>query len=172
MRSRGANITDIVILVVAADDGVKPQTEEAISHAKAAGVPIVVAINKMDTEGADPEKVKSELSAKEIVPEDWGGDTQCIQISALRGDGVEDLLEAVSLESEVLDLKAFIKGPAHGVVLDSSTEKGQGAVATVLVKEGTLKISDYVLIGEQTKRIRSLLDENGKQLKLEWTGLE
>ncbi len=165
VRARGANSTDIVILVVAADDGLQPQTEEAISHAKAAGVPIVVAINKMDTEGADPEKVKSELSAKEIVPEDWGGDTQCIQISALRGDGVEDLLEAVSLESEVLDLKAFIKGPAHGVVLDSSTEKGQGAVATVLVKEGTLKISDYVLIGEQTKRIRSLLDENGKQLK-------
>ena len=165
VRARGANSTDIVILVVAADDGLQPQTEEAISHAKAAGVPMVVAINKMDTEGADPEKVKSELSAKEIVPEDWGGDTQCIQISALRGDGVEDLLEAVSLESEVLDLKAFIKGPAHGVVLDSSTEKGQGAVATVLVKEGTLKISDYVLIGEQTKRIRSLLDENGKQLK-------
>ena len=165
VRARGANSTDIVILVVAADDGLQPQTEEAISHAKAAGVPMVVAINKMDTEGADPEKVKSELSAKEIVPEDWGGDTQCIPISALRGDGVEDLLEAVSLESEVLDLKAFIKGPAHGVVLDSSTEKGQGAVATVLVKEGTLKISDYVLIGEQTKRIRSLLDENGKQLK-------
>jgi len=165
VRARGANSTDIVILVVAADDGLQPQTEEAISHTKAAGVPVVVAINKMDTEGADPEKVKSELSAKEIVPEDWGGDTQCVEISALKGDGVEDLLEAVSLQAEVLDLKAFFKGPAHGVVLDSSIEKGQGAVATVLVKEGTLKLSDYVLIGEQTKRIRSLLDENGKQLK-------
>ena len=165
VRARGANSTDIVILVVAADDGLQPQTEEAISHTKAAGVPMVVAINKMDTEGADPEKVKSELASKEVVPEDWGGETQCIQISALKGDGVESLLEAVSLEAEVLDLKAFYNGPAHGVVLDSSTEKGQGAVATVLVKEGTLKISDYVLIGEQTKRIRSLLDENGNQLK-------
>ena len=165
VRARGANSTDIVILVVAADDGLQPQTEEAISHTKAAGVPMVVAINKMDTEGADPEKVKTELSNKEIIPEDWGGDTQCVQISALKGEGIENLLESVSLEAEVLDLKAFKEGPAHGVVLDSSTEKGQGAVATVLVKEGTLKMGDFVLIGEQTKRVRNLLDENRTQLK-------
>ena len=166
VRARGANSTDLVVLVVAADDGVKPQTEEAIDHAKAAGVPIIVALNKMDTEGADPEKVKTELSEREVIPEDWGGQVQFVQVSALKGEGIDKLLEAISLEAEVLELRAYHKGPAHGVVLDSSTEKGKGAVATVLVQEGTLQAGDRVLVGEQTQRIRSLLDENSKQIKL------
>ena len=164
VRARGANSTDIVILVVAADDGLQPQTEEAISHAKAADVPIVVAVNKMDREEADIEKVKTELSNKELIPEDWGGQTQFLPISALKGDGIEELLEAVSLEAEVLDLKAHHDGPAFGVVLDSTTEVGKGAVATVLVQKGTLKKGDMILVGEQTKRVRSLVDENGKVL--------
>jgi translation initiation factor IF-2 len=162
VRARGANSTDIVILVVAADDGLQPQTEEAISHAKAAGVPIVVAVNKMDREEADIEKVKTELSNKELIPEDWGGQTQFLPISALKGDGIKELLEAVSLEAEVLELKAHHKGPAFGVVLDSTTEVGKGAVATILVQKGTLKKGDMILVGEQTKRVRSLVDENGK----------
>jgi len=165
VRARGANSTDIVILVVAADDGLQPQTEEAISHANAAEVPIIVAVNKIDLEGADLERVKNELSSKELVPEDWGGKTQFISVSALKGEGIDALLEAVSLEAEVLELKAHHKGPAHGVVLDSSTEKGKGAVATVLVQEGTLKAGDMILVGEQTKKIRSLVDENSKSLK-------
>ena len=165
VRARGANSTDIVILVVAADDGLQPQTEEAISHANAAEVPIIVAVNKIDLEGADLERVKNELSSKELVPEDWGGNTQFISVSALKGEGIDALLEAVSLEAEVLELKAHHNGPAHGVVLDSSTEKGRGAVATVLVQEGTLKAGDMILVGEQTKKIRSLVDENSKSLK-------
>ncbi len=165
VRARGANSTDIVILVVAADDGLQPQTEEAISHAKAAGVPIVVAVNKMDREEADIEKVKTELSTKELIPEDWGGQTQFLPISALKGDGIKELLEAVSLEAEVLELKAHHKGPAFGVVLDSTTEVGKGAVATILVQKGTLKKGDMILVGEQTKRVRSLVDENGIDLK-------
>ena len=164
VRARGANSTDIVILVVAADDGLQPQTEEAISHAKAAGVPIVVAVNKMDREEADIEKVKTELSNKELIPEDWGGQTQFLPISALKGDGIKELLEAVTLEAEVLELKAHHKGPAFGVVLDSTTEVGKGAVATILVQKGTLKKGDMILVGEQTKRVRSLVDENGKAL--------
>ena len=165
VRARGANCTDIVILVVAADDGLQPQTEEAISHANAAEVPIIVAVNKIDLEGADLERVKNELSSKELVPEDWGGNTQFISVSALKGEGIDALLEAVSLEAEVLELKAHHNGPAHGVVLDSSTEKGKGAVATVLVQEGTLKAGDMILVGEQTKKIRSLVDENSEALK-------
>ena len=165
VRARGANSTDIVILVVAADDGLQPQTEEAISHAKAAGVSIVVAVNKMDREEADLEKVKTELSNKELIPEDWGGNTQFIPISALTGEGVKELLEAVALEAEVLELKAHHQGPAFGVVLDSTTEKGHGAVATILVQKGTLKKGDSILVGEQTKKVRSLLDENGSILK-------
>jgi len=164
VRARGANSTDIVILVVAADDGLQPQTEEAISHAKAAEVPIVVAVNKMDREEADIEKVKTELSNKELIPEDWGGQTQFIPISALKGDGVSKLLEAVSLEAEVLELTAHHKGPAFGVVLDSTTETGKGAVATILVQKGTLKKGDTILVGDQTKKVRSLVDENGKDL--------
>jgi len=165
VRARGANSTDIVILVVAADDGLQPQTEEAISHAKAAGVPIVVAVNKMDREEADIEKVKTALSNKDLIPEDWGGNTQFIPISALKGDGIKELLEAVALEAEVLELKAHHKGPAFGVVLDSTTEKGQGAVATILVQKGTLKKGDSILVGEQTKKVRSLVDENSNILK-------
>ena len=164
VRARGANSTDIVILVVAADDGLQPQTEEAISHAKAAGVPIVVAVNKMDREEADIEKVKTALSTKELIPEDWGGQTQFLPISALKGDGIKELLEAVSLEAEVLELKAHHKGPAFGVVLDSTTEVGKGAVATILVQKGTLKKGDMILVGEQTKRVRTLVDENGQTL--------
>ena len=165
VRARGANSTDIVILVVAADDGLQPQTEEAISHAKAAGVPIVVAVNKMDREEADIEKVKTALSNKDLIPEDWGGNTQFLPISALKGDGIKELLEAVALEAEVLELKAHHKGPAFGVVLDSTTEKGQGAVATILVQKGTLKKGDSILVGEQTKKVRSLVDENSNILK-------
>ena len=165
VRARGANSTDIVILVVAADDGLQPQTEEAISHAKAAGVPIVVAVNKMDREEADIEKVKTALSSKDLVPEDWGGNTQFLPISALKGDGIKELLEAVALEAEVLELKAHHKGPAFGVVLDSTTEKGQGAVATIIVQKGTLRKGDSILVGEQTKKVRSLVDENGNILK-------
>ena len=165
VRARGANSTDIVILVVAADDGLQPQTEEAISHARAAEVPIVVAVNKMDREEADIEKVKTELSNKELIPEDWGGQTQFIPISALKGDGIKELLEAVSLEAEVLELKAHHNGPAFGVVLDSTTETGKGAVATILVQKGTLKKGDTILVGDQTKKVRSLVDENGNNLK-------
>jgi len=165
VRARGANSTDIVILVVAADDGLQPQTEEAISHANAAEVPIIVAVNKIDLEGSDIERVKNELSAKDLVPDEWGGNIQFIEISALKGDGVDSLLEAVSLEAEVLELKAYHQGPAHGIVLDSSIEKGKGAVATVLVQEGTLEIGDMMLVGEQTKKIRSLMDENSASLK-------
>ena len=165
VRARGANSTDIVILVVAADDGLQPQTEEAISHAKAAGVPIVVAVNKMDKEEADIEKVKTALSSKDLVPDDWGGSTQFLPISALKGDGVKELLEAVALEAELLELKAYHSGPAFGVVLDSTTQKGQGAVATILVQKGTLKKGDSILVGEQTKKVRSLVDENGVILK-------
>jgi len=165
VRARGANSTDIVILVVAADDGLQPQTEEAISHANAAKVPIIVAVNKIDLEGADTERVKNELTSKELVPDDWGGNTQFIEISALKGDGVDSLLEAISLEAEVLELKSYHQGPAHGIVLDSSIEKGKGAVATVLVQEGTLGIGDMMLVGEQTKKIRSLMDENSVSIK-------
>ena len=165
VRARGANSTDIVVLVVAADDGLQPQTEEAISHARAAEVPIVVAINKIDREEADIEKVKTELANKELVPEDWGGQTQFIPISALKGDGVNELLEAVSLEAEVLELKAHHKGPAFGVVLDSTTETGKGAVATILIQKGTLKKGDIILVGDQTKKVRSLMDENSNNLE-------
>jgi len=166
IRARGANSTDLVVLVVAADDGLQPQTEEAISHAKAAEVPIVVAVNKMDLEGSDLEKVKNELSNKELVPDDWGGNTQFVSVSALKGDGIDSLLEALALEAEVLDLKAHHNGPAHGIVLDSSIEKGKGAVASVLIQEGTLKVGDMMLVAEQTKKIRSLMDENSKSLKV------
>jgi len=164
VRARGANCTDIVILVVAADDGLQPQTEEAISHAKVANVPIVVAINKIDKDGVDIEKVKNELSSKDIVSEEWGGKIQMIPVSALTGKGIDDLLEAILLEAEVLELKSYKKGPASGVVLDSTTERGQGAVATVIVQKGTLQSGDIILVGDQTKKVRNLLDENGKKL--------
>ncbi|WP_394201568.1 translation initiation factor IF-2 [Marinagarivorans algicola] len=165
MRARGAQCTDVVILVVAADDGVMPQTEEAIQHAKAAGVPIVVAINKCDKESADPDRVKNELVAKDVIPDDWGGDTQFIQVSALTGEGVDQLLEAVALQSEMLELKAEIGVPARGVVIESRMEKGRGVVATMLVQSGTLRTSDVLLAGQSFGRVRAMSDERGQVVK-------
>ena len=165
MRARGAKSTDIVILVVAADDGVMPQTEEAVQHAKAAGVPIVVAVNKMDKEGADPERVKNELSAKEVIPEEWGGDTQFIPVSAHTGEGVNELLDALLLQSELLELTAPVDVPASGIVIESRLDKGRGAVASLLIQQGTLRQGDIVLAGVQSGRVRAMLDENGQQIK-------
>ncbi len=165
MRARGAQATDIVILVVAADDGVMPQTEEAVQHAKAAGVPLVVAVNKMDKEGADPDRVKTELSGREVVPEDWGGDVQFIPVSAKTGLGIDSLLDAVLLEAEVLELTAVPEAPAKGVVVEARLDKGRGSVATVLVQNGTLKQGDIVLAGQQFGRVRAMLDENGHPVK-------
>ena len=161
MRSRGAQSTDVVILVVAADDGVMPQTEEAIQHARAAGVPLVVAINKIDKEGADTERVTNELSAKEVIPEEWGGDTQFIKVSAHTGEGVDDLLEAVLLQAELLELQAPRNIPGKGVIVESRLEKGRGTVATALVQSGTLRKGDLVLAGESMGRIRAMNDEAG-----------
>jgi translation initiation factor IF-2 len=162
MRARGAQATDIVILVVAADDGVMPQTEEAVQHAKAAGVPIVVAINKMDLEGADPERVINELAAKDVVPEEWGGDTQFLKVSALTGEGVQPLLEAVALQAEILELKAVVDAPGRGVVIESRLDRGRGPVATVLVQNGTLKQGDVVIAGEFHGRVRAMLNDKGE----------
>ena len=164
MRSRGASVTDIVILVVAADDGVKPQTKEAVQHAKAAGVPLLVAINKMDKPEADAEKVKTELAALEVIPEDWGGDTMFIPVSAKTGEGVDDLLDAVLLQAEILELTAVHDCPATGIVVESSLDKGRGAVATILVQNGKLKKGDLLLTGEESGRVRAMFDENGKQI--------
>lgn len=161
MRARGAKSTDIVILVVAADDGVMPQTEEAVQHARAAKVPLIVAINKMDKEGADPDRVKSELAAKDVIPEDWGGDTQFIEVSAHTGDGIDDLLDAVLLQAEVLELKAPRDVPAQGIVIESRLDKGRGSVASLLIQNGTLRQGDIVLAGLQYGRVRAMLDENG-----------
>ena len=166
MRARGAKSTDIVILVVAADDGVMPQTEEAVQHARAAGVPLVVAINKMDKEGADPDRVKNELAAKEVIPEDWGGDTQFIPVSAHTGEGIDTLLEALLLQSELLELKAPADVPASGLVIESRLDRGRGPVASLLVQQGTLKQGDIVLAGLQYGRVRAMLDENGQPIKV------
>ena len=163
MRARGARVTDIVILVVAADDGVMPQTEEAIQHSKAANVPIVVAINKMDLEGADAEKVTSELAAKEVVPEDWGGDTQFIKVSAETGEGIDELLEAILLQAEILELKAVADAPGRGVVIESRLDRGRGPVSTVLVQNGTLKKGDIIIAGEHHGRVRAMLNDKGEQ---------
>ena len=165
MRARGAQVTDIVILVVAADDGVMPQTKEAIQHARAAGVPLIVAVNKIDKPEADQERVRSELSQEEVISEEWGGDTMFVPVSAKTGEGIERLLEAILLQSEVLELKAPGQGPAIGTVLEASIEKGRGAVATVLVQRGELKVGDTVLAGEQFGRIRALFDETGNAVK-------
>ncbi len=165
MRARGAQCTDVVILVVAADDGVMPQTEEAIQHARAAGVPIVVAINKIDKETADPDRVKNDLAAKDVIPEDWGGDTQFIPVSAHTGEGIDALLEAVALQSELLELKAPINVPARGVVVESRVDKGRGAVATVLVQGGELKRGDILLAGQSFGRVRAMTNELGQQVK-------
>ena len=164
MRARGAQSTDVVILVVAADDGVMPQTEEAIQHARAAGVPIVIAINKMDKEGADPERVTTELAAKDVIPEEWGGDTQFIKVSAHTGDGIDELLEAVLLQSELLELTAPVEVPARGVIVESRVDKGRGVVATALVQLGTLRKGDFMLAGETVGKIRAMTDEIKKPI--------
>ena len=165
MRARGANTTDIVILVVAANDGIKPQTEEAINHAKAAGVSIVVAINKIDLDGADVDKVKGDLAAKDLAPEDWGGTTQMIPVSALKGTGVDKLLESVSLEAELLELKAHYDGPAQGVVIESELDKFRGSVATFLIQNGTLKVGDLVASGNSVGKIKGIINSDGTKIK-------
>jgi translation initiation factor IF-2 len=165
MRARGAQATDIVILVVAADDGVMPQTKEAIKHAKAAGVPIVVAINKIDKPDANPDRVKNELVAEEVVPEEFGGESPFVAVSAKTGQGVDELLEQVLLQAEVLELKAPVDAMAKGLVIEASLDKGRGPVATILVQSGTLKTGDVVLAGQTYGRVRAMLDENGKATK-------
>ena len=165
MRARGAKATDIVILVVAADDGVMPQTQEAVQHAKAAGVPIVVAINKMDKPDANPDNIKNGLAALDVIPEEWGGDAPFVGVSAKAGTGVDELLEAVLLQAEVLELKATPSAPGRGVVVESRLDKGRGPVATVLVQDGTLRQGDMVLCGVNFGRVRAMLDENGKSIK-------
>ena len=164
MRSRGAKATDVIVLVVAADDGVKPQTEEAVQHAKAADVPLVVAINKMDKDGVDPDRVKNELSAIDVIPEDWGGDVQFIGVSAITGNGVENLLEAILLQAELLELSAYTDIPGQGVVVESRLDKGRGPVASVLVKNGTLRLGDIVLAGQEYGKVRALVDELGNNV--------
>ncbi len=165
MRARGAKLTDIVVLVVAADDGVMPQTKEAVQHAKAAKVPLIVAINKIDKSDADPLRVKNELLAEEVVAEDFGGDTQMVELSAKTGQGVDDLLDSILLQAEVLDLQAVPTGRATGVVIESSLDKGRGPVATVLVQQGELKKGDYLVCGVQYGRVRALFDETGSQVE-------
>ena len=165
MRARGANTTDIVVLVVAANDGIKPQTEEAINHAKAAGVSIVVAINKIDIDGADIDKVKGDLAAKDLTPEDWGGNTQMVPVSALKGDGVDDLLERIALEAEILELKAHHDGAAQGTVIESELDKFRGSVATFLIQHGTLKTGDLVVSGNAMGKIKSILNSDGQKIK-------
>jgi len=165
MRARGAKATDIVIIVVAADDGVMPQTKEAIQHSKASGVPIIIAINKMDKPDAQADRVMQELVAEEVVPEDWGGDTMFMKVSAKTGEGIDELLEAITLQAEVLELQAVVDGKARGVVVEASLEKGRGTVATILVQSGTLKQGDSIAAGAQSGRVRALFDENGKKIK-------
>jgi translation initiation factor IF-2 len=165
MRARGAKATDVVVLVVAADDGVMPQTIEAIQHARAADVPIVVAVNKIDKHDADPERVKNELSKHEVIPEEWGGNNMFVHVSAHTGEGIDQLLEAILLQAEVLELSAPIEGLASGLIIEASVEKGRGAVATVLVKKGTLKLGDPVIAGQEFGRVRAMFDENGKAVQ-------
>jgi translation initiation factor IF-2 len=165
MRARGAQVTDVVVLVVAADDGLMPQTLEAISHARAAGVPLVVAVNKIDKNGADPERVKRQLAEQDLLPEEWGGQTIVAEVSALTGQGVDNLLEMVALQAEVLDLKANPNRPARGVVIEAYLDRGRGPVANVLVKDGTLHTGDFVVAGEAFGKIRALADERGKPVK-------
>ena len=164
MRARGAKATDVVILVVAADDGVMPQTVEAVQHSKAAGVPLVVAVNKMDKETADPERIRNELSQYGVISEEWGGDTPFVHVSAKKGTGLEALLEAVLLQSEMLELTAVPEAPGKGVVVESCLDRGRGPVATVLIQNGTLRKGDIVLAGLNYGRVRALIDENGKQI--------
>jgi translation initiation factor IF-2 len=165
MRARGAKLTDLVILVVAADDGVMPQTIEAVNHSKAANVPIVVAVNKMDKHDADPDRVKNELAKLELIPEEWGGETMYVPISAKTGSGIDNLLDSVLVQAEVLDLKSIINCPARGVVIEARLDKGRGAVASLLVQQGTLNKGDLVLVGFEYGRVRALFDENGKNIE-------
>jgi translation initiation factor IF-2 len=165
MRARGAKVTDIVILVVAADDGVMPQTIEAIHHARAAKVPMVVALNKIDKPEANPDRVKQDLSAQQVVPEEWGGDTMFIPVSAKTGKGVDQLLDSLLVQSEVLELRAPKDAPAKGIVIESRLDKGRGPVASVLVQSGTLKRGDVVLAGAVFGRVRAMLDENGESIE-------
>lgn len=165
MRARGAQVTDIVVLVVSADDGVMPQTKEAVEHAKAAGVPLVIAVNKIDKEGVDPDRVRTDLSGLQVVPEEWGGDTIFINVSAKTGEGVEQLLDAISLQAEVLELKAVTEGPATGTIIESTLDRGRGPVCTVLVQEGRLSRGDLLLAGEEYGRVRAIFDEQGNQIE-------
>ena len=166
MRARGAEVTDIVILIVAADDGVMPQTKEAIMHAKAAKVPLIVAINKIDRENADPDRVKNELVTEEVVPEEWGGEHMFVSISAKTGQGIDELLDAILLQAELLELKASREGAARGVVVEASLDKGRGPVATLLVQSGTLRKGDIVLSGKEYGRVRAMFDENGREVDI------
>ena len=165
MRARGAKVTDIVILVVAADDGVKPQTIEAVQHSRAAGVPIIVAVNKIDRPEAQPDRVMQELSQQEVIPEDWGGDTIFVQVSAKTGEGIDNLLDAILLQAEVLELSAVEDTAARGIIVESSLDKGRGPVATVLVQSGTLKQGDMLVSGQEYGRVRAMFDENRNQVK-------
>ncbi|MGR8948766.1 MAG: translation initiation factor IF-2 [Gammaproteobacteria bacterium] len=165
MRARGAQVTDIVILVVAADDGVMPQTEEAVKHAKAANVPLIVAVNKIDKEDAQPDRIKQDLANRDVIPEDWGGDTQFVNVSAITGEGVETLLEAIALQAEVLELRAVATGPAKGAVVESRLDKGRGPVATVLVQSGELRQGDILLTGTEFGRVRAMIDARGNQVE-------
>lgn len=165
MRARGANATDVVVLVVAADDGVMPQTVEAIDHAKAAGVPIVVALNKMDKPNANPDKVKKQLSELDLTPEDWGGKTITVGVSAKTGDGIDSLLEMLLLESELLELRANPDKPARGVVIEAELTKGRGPTATILVQNGTLRVGDVVIMGNHFGKVRSMINDKGKHIK-------
>ena len=166
MRARGAQVTDLVIIVVAADDGLMPQTKEAISHAQAAGVPIVFAINKMDVQGANPDKIKEQLAAMDLLVEDWGGKIQSHDISAKTGQGIDELLEKILLEAEMLDLKANPEKRALGTVVEAYLDKGRGYVSTILVQEGTLKVGDYVLAGKNSGKIKAMFNERGNELKV------
>jgi translation initiation factor IF-2 len=165
MRARGAQATDVVVLVVAADDGVMPQTREAINHARAADVPIIVAVNKIDKPGARPEQIRSELAGLGLQPEEWGGDTLFVNVSALTGEGIDQLLECIALQTEILELKASPTAPAEGVVLEAYIDRGRGVVANVLVQNGTLSQGDLVLAGVALGRIRALTDDRGRRLK-------
>jgi translation initiation factor IF-2 len=165
MRARGADVTDVVIVVVAADDGVMPQTKEAVEHARAANVPIIVAINKIDKPDANPEKVMQELSVINVLAEEWGGDVQFLKISAKSGEGIDELIEALIVQTEILELKAPVEGPASGIVIESRLDKGRGAVATVLIQKGTLENGQMVLCGQEYGRVRAMFNENGKAIK-------
>ena len=165
MRARGAQVTDIVVLIVAADDGVMPQTVEAINHAKAAKVPIVVAINKIDVPGARPDYIKQQLSEHDLIPEDWGGQTICVETSATEGTGIDFLLEMLLLEAALLELKANPNKPARGVVIEAEVDKGRGAVATVLVQSGTLRVGDVFVSGRYSGKVRAMMDDFGRRMK-------